>query len=221
MTSNPSRGRPKIAVCVAAALMATASTATLRAGESDTSAILSSSVSDRASKSLQLGVGKSVIVDLPEEAGEIYVGDPKIANAIVRSAKRIYVSGVANGQTSIFALAKDGRKIETIEVSVGRDVGELSVLLNTAIPGNEIHVRTVGDKIILTGSVASAEEAQKAIDIASGFIDDATAPTQTAPGGVSISLGSNGNASNGSNGNAPAARVEKSSTLSPSASSTK
>jgi len=81
MTSNPSRGRPKIAVCVAAALMATASTATLRAGESDTSAILSSSVSDRASKSLQLGVGKSVIVDLPEEAGEIYVGDPKIANA--------------------------------------------------------------------------------------------------------------------------------------------
>ena len=135
-----------------------------------------SSASDRAAKNLQLGVGKSVIVDLPEEAGEIYVGDPKIANAIVRSAKRIYVSGVANGQTSIFALAKDGRKIETIEVSVGRDVGELSVLLNTAIPGNDIHVRTVADTIILTGSVASAEEAQKAIDIASGFVDDATAP---------------------------------------------
>ena len=172
MTSNPSHGRPKIAACVAAALMATTPTATPRAGESDASAIMSSA-SDRAVKNLQLGVGKSVIVDLPEEAGEIYVGDPKIANAIVRSAKRIYVSGVANGQTSIFALAKDGRKIETIEVSVGHDVGELSVLLNTAIPGNDVHVRTVGDKIILTGSVASAEEAQKAIDIASGFIDDA------------------------------------------------
>jgi len=201
MTSNPSRGRPKIAVCVAAALMATASTATLRAGESDTSAILSSSVSDRASKSLQLGVGKSVIVDLPEEAGEIYVGDPKIANAIVRSAKRIYVSGVANGQTSIFALAKDGRKIETIEVSVGRDVGELSVLLNTAIPGNEIHVRTVGDKIILTGSVGSAEEAQKALDIADGFIDDSM-KSQTSAGSVSVSLGPNGNGSNGPSGSA-------------------
>ena len=82
-----------------------------------------------------MGVGKSVIVDLPEEAGEIYVGDPKIANAIVRSARRVYVSGVANGQTSIFALARDGRKIATIEVSVGRDVGELSALLNAAIPG--------------------------------------------------------------------------------------
>ena len=49
---------------------------------------------------LRLGVGQSIIVDLIEDAGEIYVGDPKIANAIVRSAKRIYISGVANGQTS-------------------------------------------------------------------------------------------------------------------------
>ena len=119
-----------------------------------------------------MGVGKSVIVDLPEEAGEIYVGDPKIANAIVRSAKRVYISGVANGQTTIFALAKDGRKIAIIEVSVGRDVGELSALLNAAIPGNDIHARTVSDTIILTGSVASAEEAQKALDIASGFLDE-------------------------------------------------
>src|SRR5271165_7591809 len=143
MTSNPSRGRPKIVVCVAAALVATASTATARAGESDASAIISSAP-DRAAKNLQLGVGKSVIVDLPEEAGEIYVGDPKTANAIVRSAKRIYISGVANGQTTIFALARDGRRIETIEVSVGSvDVGGLTDLLNAAIPGNDIRVRPV------------------------------------------------------------------------------
>ena len=159
--------------------------------KSNTSAIISSA-SDRAAKNLQLGVGKSVIVDLPEEAGEIYVGDPKIANAIVRSAKRIYVSGVANGQTSIFALAKDGRKIETIEVSVGRDVGELSILLNTAIPGNEIHVRTVADTIILTGSVASAEEAQKAIDIASGFVNDTASSFSFGSAGISASGGSSG-----------------------------
>ena len=144
-----------------------------------------------------MGVGKSVIVDLPEEAGEIYVGDPKIANAIVRSARRVYVSGVANGQTSIFALARDGRKIATIEVSVGRDVGELSALLNAAIPGNEIHVRTVADKIILTGSVASAEEAQKALDIASGFVNDSTAPSTAGAGSVSISVGASGAGSSG------------------------
>ena len=90
-------------------------------------------------KSLQLGVGRSVIVDLPQDATEIFVGDPKVANAVVRSARRLYVAAVANGQTTIFALAADGRKIAAIEVTVGRDVGELQELLNAAMPGNDIH----------------------------------------------------------------------------------
>ena len=99
----------------------------------------------RAARNLQLGVGKSLIVDLPDDAAEIYVGDPKIANAIVRSARRIYVSAVASGQTTIFALGSDGRRIATIEISVGRDVGELTKLLSAAIPDNDIHVRTVAE----------------------------------------------------------------------------
>ncbi len=86
-----------------------------------------------------------MIVDLPEDAAEIYVGDPRIANAVVRSARRIYVSALANGQTTIFALAGDGRKIAIIEVSVGRDVGDLKRLIDAAMPGNDIHVRTVAN----------------------------------------------------------------------------
>jgi pilus assembly protein CpaC len=201
MTSDRAQSRSMIVVCVAAALIATGPASSVRAADSiDLMAV--SRLSDPGARTLQLGVGKSVIVDLPEEAGEIYVGDPKIANAIVRSARRVYISGVANGQTSIFALARDGRKIATIEVSVGRDVGELSALLNAAIPGNEIHVRTVADKIILTGSVASAEEAQKALDIASGFVDDLPAPSQSGASGVSISVGPSGGAASGSGANA-------------------
>jgi pilus assembly protein CpaC len=46
----------------------------------------------------------------------------------------------------------------------------LAQLLKSAIPDNDIHIRTVSDSIILTGSVASAGDAQKALDIASGFL---------------------------------------------------
>jgi pilus assembly protein CpaC len=201
MISDRVQRRARFAVWVSAAFLAIAPASMVSAADPNDSIRLGSP-SDPAARNLQLGVGKSVIVDLPEEAGEIYVGDPKIANAIVRSARRVYISGVANGQTSIFALARDGRKIATIEVSVGRDVGELSSLLNAAIPGNDIHVRTVSDKIILTGSVASAEEAQKALDIASGFVDDPSVLPTSGAGGVSISLGSGGSGSSGSGGNA-------------------
>ena len=149
------------------------------------------SVAEGAVKSLQLGVGRSVIVDLPEDAAEIFVGEPKVANAIVRSARRLYIAAVANGQTTIFALAADRRKIAELQVSVGRDVGELQALLNAALPGNEITVKTVADTVILMGSVASAGEAQKALDIASGFIGTsvlgAPASNASAPAGAGSS----------------------------------
>jgi len=144
-------------------------------------------------KSLQLGVGRSVIVDLPQDATEIFVGDPKVANAVVRSARRLYVAAVANGQTTIFALAADGSKIAAIDVTVGRDIGELQELLNAALPGNDITVKTVADSIILMGSVASAGDAQKALDIASGFVGTsvlggASNAAQPAPAGGGTSM---------------------------------
>jgi pilus assembly protein CpaC len=197
MRSDRSQTRPNIIICLAAALLAIAPASSVLAADGGDILRVGDS-SDRMAQRLQLGVGQSVIVDLPEEAGEIYVGDPGVANAIVRSAKRVYISGVANGQTSIFALGKDGRKIATIQVSVGRAVAELSSLLNTAIPGNEIHVRTVENTIILTGSVASAEEAQKALDIANGFVND-SAPSTSSPS-ISISNGSSGASSAGGGG---------------------
>ena len=185
MKSDRTQRRPSIILCVAAALLAIAPASIVRAADRDDS-VRMAGASDTAAQRLQLGVGQSVIFDLPEEAGEIYVGDPNVANAIVRSAKRVYISGVANGQTSIFALARDGRRIAAIQVSVGRNVAELSNLLNTAIPGNEIHVRTVENTIILTGSVASAEEAQKALDIADGFVNDSSTPR--IPGNFDLDL---------------------------------
>ncbi len=79
-----------------------------------------------------------------------------------------------------------------------RDVRELSNLLNVAIPGNDIHVRTVEDSIILTGSVASAEEAQKAMDIASGFVAGAAGAPSSGAAALSttVSGGSSGSAGN-------------------------
>jgi pilus assembly protein CpaC len=201
MTSDRTQRRPNIILCVAAALLAIAPASIVRAADGSDSVRMAGAC-DLAAQRLQLGVGQSVICDLPEEAGEIYVADPGVANAIVRSAKRIYISAVASGQTTIFALARDGRKIAVVQVSVGRDAGGLANLLKVAIPGNDIHVRTVADSIILTGTVASAEEAQKAIDIANGFVtDSAGSPASGQPSGAGAptaagpSIGSGGSGS--------------------------
>ena len=59
---------------------------------------------------LTLAVGKSSIIDLPADASEIFIGNPLVANAVVRSAHKMFIMGVANGQTTIFALDKNGRR---------------------------------------------------------------------------------------------------------------
>jgi pilus assembly protein CpaC len=138
----------------------------------------------RPVRRLTLAVGKSSIVDLPADASEVFIGNPQVANAVVRSARKMFVMGVANGQTTIFALDKTGRQIATLELTIGRDTSELAAILSTALPNNDVHVQTVDDTVILTGTVDSAIDAQKANDIALAFVN------YTAVGGGNSSGGS-------------------------------
>jgi pilus assembly protein CpaC len=124
---------------------------------------------------IAMGVGKSVIIDLPQDAAEIFVADPKVANAVVRSPRKLYVIGMDPGQTSVFALDQQGRQIAALELSIGRDVGELQQILRAAMPAAAITARTVNDTIILTGVVDSIEDAQRAGDIAKGFVQQVSA----------------------------------------------
>ncbi len=123
---------------------------------------------------ISMGVGKSTIIDLPEDAAEIFVANPAVANAVVRTARRIYIIGAGAGQTSLFALDKQGQRIASYEINIGRDIGELTQILRAALPSAAIQVRTINDTIILTGAVDSAEDAQRASDMAQGFAKNAT-----------------------------------------------
>src|SRR5262245_1884773 len=63
-----------------------------------TGAINSGSVKTRF---LSLGTGKSQIIDLPREAKDVLVANPKVANAVIRSAQRAYIIGGDVGQTNV------------------------------------------------------------------------------------------------------------------------
>ena len=102
---------------------------------------------------ISMGVGKSRIIDLPRDAAEIFVANPRVANAVVRSPRKLYIIGMDAGQTSLYALDQQGRQIAAFELSIGRDIGELQQILHAAMPTAAITARTVNDTIILTGSV--------------------------------------------------------------------
>lgn len=158
-------------VAVAAAFLACISPAQANDSQIETNpSYVSSANGTMISKRIELGIGKSFIMDLPRDAREVFVANPKVANAVVRSARKIFVIGLADGNTSLFALDSEGRQIAQLDINIGRDMNVLRKLLKTAMPTSTITVSPVGDSIVLTGGVDSAAEAAQAMDIAKGFI---------------------------------------------------
>jgi pilus assembly protein CpaC len=115
---------------------------------------------------LSLGVGKSIVIDLPSDIKDVLVADPKIANAVVRSAQRAYIIAAAVGQTNIVFFDSAGQQIAAYDIAVTRDLNGLRAALKQALPYGGVHVEGLGDGVILTGSVSNPIEAQQAGDLA-------------------------------------------------------
>jgi pilus assembly protein CpaC len=116
---------------------------------------------------LSLGVGKSVVIDLPREAKDVLVADPKIANAVIRSSQRAYIIGSAVGQTNVVFFDADGNQITSYDIAIKRDLNGIRSALRS-IPG--VQIEGVGDGVMLTGSVSSPIEAQQAGDVATKLV---------------------------------------------------
>jgi pilus assembly protein CpaC len=115
---------------------------------------------------LALGVGKSIVVDLPRDIKDVLVADPKIANAVVRSAQRAYIIGAAVGQTNIVFFDAAGQQISAYDIAVKRDLNGARAALKQILPNSEIQIEGLGDSVILTGTAATPIEAQQAGDLA-------------------------------------------------------
>ncbi|KQT58083.1 secretin [Methylobacterium sp. Leaf456] len=123
-----------------------------------------------ASRKVELTKGRSLIVDLPRDAKEVFVANPAVANAVVRSSRKLFLIGIDNGATSIFVMDADGRQIAALDVTIARDINVLKQSLQQSLPTGRFDVKAVGDSIVLSGAVGSASEAQQAIDIANAFV---------------------------------------------------
>jgi pilus assembly protein CpaC len=119
---------------------------------------------------LALGVGKSVVVDLPRDIKDVLVADPKIANAVIPSTQRAYIIGAAVGQTNIVFFDSAGVQMAAYDIAVKRDLNGVRAALRQALPYAGVQIEGVGDGVILTGSVSSPIEAQQAGDLAARLV---------------------------------------------------
>jgi pilus assembly protein CpaC len=119
---------------------------------------------------LPLGIGKSIVIDLPRDIKDVLVADPKIANAVVRSAQRAYIIGAAVGQTNIVFFDSAGQQIAAYDIAVTRDLNGIRGALKQALPNADIRIEGLGEGVMLSGSVATPIEAQQAGDLAARLV---------------------------------------------------
>ncbi|KAG1650070.1 hypothetical protein GQR58_028394 [Nymphon striatum] len=119
---------------------------------------------------ISLGLDKSIVLDLPEDAYDILVANPDVADAVTRTARRIYLFGKQVGETNIFVFNKAGDQIANFDLQIERDVAGLDRHLARFIKGSDIKTEIINDNIVLTGSVQTPQDSAKAAQLAEIFV---------------------------------------------------
>ncbi|TPK40077.1 type II and III secretion system protein family protein [Mesorhizobium sp. B2-5-4] len=140
-----------------------------------------------ATQRVKLGLNKSVVIDLPSDAYDILVANPSVADAVTRTARRIYLFGKAVGETNIFVFGPNGEQIASLDLAIERDVAGLEDYIRRFIPTSAVKVELLNDNVVLTGTVDTPLDAKRAEQLANMFVSGGEATTgqysQTAAGG--------------------------------------
>lgn len=133
--------------------------------------------SSKAQQRIKLGLNKSLVIDLPADAYDILVANPAVADAITRTARRVYLFGKQVGETNIFVFGANGEQIASLDLQIERDVAGLEDYLKRFLPESDIKVELINDNVVLTGTVNTPLDAQRAQQLANVFVSGGEATT--------------------------------------------
>ncbi len=160
----------KILAALAACASLTAPLAA-RAQDAGSSVIKVDLAEGSQSQQLALPAGRSAVVDLPVDARDVLVSNPTVAQAVLRTPRRIFVMGLKSGVTDAMFFDAGGRRILALNIRVEQNTSALAQTINRILPGAQVHVDALNTSIILSGVVMSAADADKAVQMARAMVD--------------------------------------------------
>lgn len=122
------------------------------------------------SRKITIGLDKSTLVEVPADLQNVLVSNPDVLDAVVQTSRQVYLLAKAVGEANAFFIGPDGQKILLLEVSVTRDLTALQDSLQRLLPGSKVKVEMMGDTVVLSGSVMTPVDANRASDLAAKFV---------------------------------------------------
>ena len=121
-----------------------------------------------AGDEIPLLVGRSVVLDHPDEIARVAITDDGIADAVAISTREVLINAKAPGSTTLVIWSRSGdRNFFTINVNV--DVGALQDHIRAAFPGESIRVLGSKGIITLTGNASNPAVAERVAAMASSL----------------------------------------------------
>ena len=162
--------RPVRNLRIAAALALGTATALLAPAQ----AIAQARTATPAGSELLLSAGRGRLITLPSAMNDVFVANQAVADVQVRSTTQLYIFGKGPGETSIYATDRSGRVVYSTVVRVANNIETVDQMLNLAMPEADIQVTTMNGLVLLTGTVASPEDAAEADRLVTAFVGEGT-----------------------------------------------
>ncbi|HTM80578.1 type II and III secretion system protein family protein [Asticcacaulis sp.] len=118
---------------------------------------------------LNLPKGRSAVVDLPVDASDVFVSNPAVADAVLRTPRRIFVLGVANGQSDAIFFDGMGRQILNLSIIVDAPTDGLADAIGRLFPGTHVEVQSVNGHVVLSGIAHDVGESDQISRLAASF----------------------------------------------------
>ena len=137
----------------------------------DPGAVASATPDPSSPPSLALAVGQSRRLHLDRHASAVAVAAPDIADVQLLAPDVLYVIGKSVGRTSV-AVLDDRERVGEWVVSVELDLEPLHAVLARESGFDRVRARRLTRGVALTGEVASAEAADRALRLAAGALPE-------------------------------------------------
>jgi len=135
-------------------------------------------------QTLQLVVGKSIVLKSTKPAERVSIADPEIADFVLISPHEIYITGKAPGITNL-TLWKNKEISAIYDLVVDYDTSRLKQKLHEILPEEtDLRVLATHDSITLSGEISSAANLSQAMAVAQAYAREGRIRNLIEVGGV-------------------------------------
>jgi pilus assembly protein CpaC len=119
---------------------------------------------------LDVGQGKSQVLETPGAYTDLMIGDPKVADVVPLTTHSVYVVGKTVGATSLSIYGPGKRLMAAVNVVVDPDIAGLQSRLRDVLPDeHDISMRASNDSLVLSGTVSSPAALHQVDELAESY----------------------------------------------------